>query len=155
MKTFWERVQEVFETSTQSEISREISKVFKVSQPTIGTWKDGTFPSAEALLAIRSIKKVSIDWLLTGEGVRDAFSVELLTTSQIESLKTLTDGNQSWEELAKLILSEGIEQRLRANPGAPMPDAFTEAMQKFILEAVDKAVNSAVAKATKPNAPQE
>lgn len=49
----------------------------------------------------------------------------------------LTSENQSWEELAKLILAEGIERRLNSSSAVvELPDAYKEMFRQLIREEI-------------------
>lgn len=48
-----------------------ISRQFNVSQPSAKRWLDGdNFPDTEKLVEIAAWTKTSIDWLLTGRGIK-------------------------------------------------------------------------------------
>lgn len=80
------RLREAFRGATNAEISRNLD----VGGSTITDYMRGkTYPTAEGLLRIAEITKVSIHWLLTGEEQKDLNPLQLLTAGQQEVVEAL------------------------------------------------------------------
>jgi hypothetical protein len=128
------RIFEAFETKEIARIAEKLGISYQGAKNYI---YDRT-PSPSALIEISNSTNCSIHWLLTGKGSRHASSADdLLTPPLIRSLKMLTSENQSWEELAKLILAEGIERRLNSSSAVvELPDAYKEMFRQLIREEI-------------------
>lgn len=82
-----------------------ISRLFKVSQPSAKRWLDGeNFPDTEKLVEIAAWCKTSIDWLLTGRGIKHPpeFNYPVSVISSIECLISMSAAKQ---EIASKLLN--------------------------------------------------
>ena len=74
-----------------------ISRQFNVSQPSAKRWLDGeNFPDTEKLVEIAAWSKTSIDWLLTGRGVKhpNEFDYPETVSNSIQYLLSMTPAKQ-------------------------------------------------------------
>lgn len=133
---FGSRLREAFNGKSNAEIARLLG----VSDAAINNYIKGRLPTNDVIDSILDLTGCSAHWLLTGEGLRHASSADLLTIPQIESLKMLSaDGD--WEALAKLILTEGIEQRLQPQAAATeLPEVFKDMVRQLIREEVQRVI---------------
>jgi len=60
----WGRLQEVFEGANAPEIARITDR----TKQTVYRWRDGESPGLDVLLEIAKSRRVSLHWLVTGEG---------------------------------------------------------------------------------------
>lgn len=82
-----------------------ISRLFKVSQPSAKRWLDGeNFPDTEKLVEIAAWAKTSIDWLLTGRGIKHPPEYSY-PTSVVNSIECLISMSEAKQEIALKLLN--------------------------------------------------
>lgn len=81
MQAFAARFNETFEGSSDT----EIASLLDTARATIYPYRKGTrLPTAEILIKIGMVKRVNIDWLLTGRGAKVATKAEDIFTPEEE-----------------------------------------------------------------------
>lgn len=116
----WERIKETLDT----ENAREIAGLMSVTKQAVYDWQRGATPSLEILLKIASIGKVSLHWLITGEGHRKA---SFLSKEQLKAVEKLAvkNGITFEEQAAKLIENSLINLDL-------LKDSRSKTLQRFL-----------------------
>lgn len=131
----WERIKEAL----NSENAREIAGSMSVTKQAVYDWQRGATPSLKILLKIASIGKVSLHWLITGEGHRKA---SFLSEEQLKAVEKLAvaNGITFEEQTAKLIESSLINLNL-------LKDSRSKTLQKFLklFEEIESSERSTVA----------
>lgn len=131
----WERIKETLNT----ENAREIAGLMSVTKQAVYDWQRGATPSLEILLKIASIGKVSLHWLITGEGHRKA---SFLSKEQLKAVEKLAakNGITFEEQAAKLIENSLINLDL-------LKDSRSKTLQRFLklFEEIESSERSVVA----------
>ncbi len=131
----WERIKETLKTGN----AREIAGLMSVTKQAVYDWQRGATPSLEILLKIASAGKVSLHWLITGEGHRKASFLSKEHLKAVEKL-AVSNGITFEEQAAKLIENSLINLDL-------LKDSRSKTLQKFLklFEEIESSERSVVA----------
>ncbi len=139
-KSFWERVQEVYEGANAPEIARLTGK----TKQTVYRWRDGDIPPLDVLVEICKSRRVSLSWLAMGEGPKNLNGSAALEEGEEAIyfgpkekeiiLKLAGESKRTFEDEVRELVLEKLEDRglVTTKPGESNLIFFGDAVPKMV-----------------------
>lgn len=110
---FSQRLKEVLAENGQPEWGRQrfLSRQFGVTHPSAKRWLDGTgYPETATLSAIATWSNTTVDWLLTGRGLK--YPIDTSNQDLIEIVNQLSKANPEQIAMAKGLITVLLSKKL-------------------------------------------
>jgi transcriptional regulator with XRE-family HTH domain len=152
-RTFAQRLRIAFGHARDAEIARQLG--YK-SQSPIAKWFDGvSYPSVEVLLKITQLTKVSLHWLLTGEGAVGSDRFQFLGEALLGPLHQMAELRLlPTEEMVRFLVREAMLNRcavLTQRLDGLEPDEFVELQALLTIFSDPDLAAAAVANLRRPS----
>lgn len=109
LESFVSRLNELFDDKKLPNRGRQafLSKQFRVSQPSAKKWLDGiNYPEMGKIIEIANWGNVSVEWLLTGRGIKHPIDFNL-SPEMLQLLNLLSQATQT-EKQTVLRITEAL-----------------------------------------------